>query len=281
MTSPLPRVLVHGGTGTQGSAVAAHLRAAGAGVVPLSRSGATPADLDDAGSLERAYAGAAAVVVTLPLVFAPGRAEEQAENVLTALRAAGVPRAVVNVGGPLLPVPVGIPYLDARALLVQGLADAVPTAAVVGPAGPYLENLSAAWSRPRLREGDLAYPLPEQAPVPWLALDDLAAVVAQRLSEDAPAAVTVVSGPEALTGDRAAAQLSEALGRPVRWRTVSSQEYGDLLVPHLGEQAGRGVAGFYAAPPPGAPALPAVEGAATVTGTTTLARWAAAQAWEG
>lgn len=278
MTSPALRVLVHGGTGTQGGALAGHLRSSGLDVVPVSRTGPTPADLDDAGSLQGAYEGAGAVVVTLPLVFEPGRAEKQADNVLTALRGAGVRRAVLNTGGPLVGVPIGVPYLDARALLAQGLPDAVPTAAVVSPAGPYMENLSAAWSVGPLRDGELAYPLPEQAPVPWLALADLAAVVARLLAEDAPPPVSVVAGPEPLTGDRAAAALAEALGHPVRWRTLGHEEYAERLVPHLGEQAGRGVAGFYAPPPPGAPALPTVDGQ-PVAGTLSLREWASGQSW--
>lgn len=63
------------------------------------------------------------------------------------------------------------------------------------------------------------------------------------------------------------------------FRTVSHTDYGDSMVPHVGEEAGRGVAGFYAAPPPGAPGMPAPDPALVRTGPTTVSAWAARQRW--
>lgn len=286
MTSP-QTVLVHGATGTQGAPVVRRLLADGHHVRALVRTprelpaGVEPVtgDLSDPASLRAAYAGADAVVVQLPLVFSAEHALPQAQAVLDALREAGVARAVLNVGGPMMPGPVGVPYLDARTALAQGLSSAVGTATVVGPAGPYMENLSAAWSAPQVRDGVVAYPLPGEAPVPWLALDDLAAVVAEALVSQAPPATQVLVGPAALTGDEVAKALTAATGREVAWRTVSHETYGDSLVPHIGEEAGRGIAGFYAPPPPGAPGLPAPDPSLLRVGTTTLEVWAARQSW--
>ena len=291
MTSPLTRpvlsVLVHGATGTQGAPVVRRLLADGHRVRALVRREASLpegvdavlGDLDDPASLVRAYTGVDAVVVQLPLVFDPARAEAQAQAVLSALAEAEVSRAVLNVGGPLVPVPVGVPYLDARSALATGLPSAVGVASVVGPAGPYLENLSAAWSAPQVREGTLAYPLPASAAVPWLALDDLADAVAEALVAEAPPARQVLAGPEALTGDQLADAVAAGVGREVVYRTVSHTEYGDRMTPHVGEEAGRGIAGFYAPPPPGAPGLPAPDPSLLRTGRTTVREWAARQRW--
>ncbi|CAA9289752.1 MAG: hypothetical protein AVDCRST_MAG41-4273 [uncultured Corynebacteriales bacterium] len=276
-------LLVHGATGTQGAPVVRRLLADGHTVRALVRrpvplpAGAEPVtgDLADPAALAAAYADVDAVVVQLPLVFGPA-ALDQARAVLAGLEKARPPRVVFNTGGPIVPAPVGIPYLDARVLLTARLREVVERVAVVGPAGPYMENLSAPWSAPVVAAGELRYPLPEPAPVPWLALDDLAAEVADLLTAAEPAPVRVVAGPEALSGDRAAAAVAAALGRPVRWRTVSPQEYGDDLVPHLGEEAGRGIAAFYA-PADGPP--PAPDPALVRTGTTTLRAWAARQTW--
>lgn len=282
-------IVLHGATGTQGRPVLRRLLANGHTVRAAVRHpdradlppGARPvvADLLDGDALAKAYAGADAVVVQLPLVFAADLAVPQAECVLAALRTAGVPRAVLNVGGPLVPHPVGVPYVDARAVLAAGLPRAVPTATVVGPVGPYLENLSAPWSAGRVAAGELAYPLPAQAPVPWTALDDLAAVIADVLSSDVPPAVRLVAGPASLTGEQAAAELSAALDRRVRWQTITAEEYGERLTPHLGAEAGAGIAGFYAPPPPGAPPLPAPDPATVHAGVTTLREWAARLDW--
>jgi hypothetical protein len=176
---------------------------------------------------------------------------------------------------------VGVPYLDARSALATGLPSAVGVASVVGPAGPYLENLSAAWSAPQVREGTLAYPLPAAAPVPWLALDDLADAVAEALVAEDPPARQVLAGPEALTGDQLADAVAAGTGHEVVYRTVSHTEYGDRMTPHVGEEAGRGIAGFYAPPPPGAPGLPAPDPSLLRTGRTTVREWAARQPGEG
>ncbi|MEV0202229.1 hypothetical protein [Nonomuraea sp. NPDC050691] len=147
---------------------------------PACPPGAAPvlADLSRPDSLAAAYAGAAAVVVQLPLVFAADAAMPQAEAVLDALKTARVPRAVFNAGGPPPAAPIGVPFVDARALLVAELPSVVDVAGVTGPAFTYMENLAAPWSLPRLLTGEIVYPLPAELPVPWLALDDLAAAIA-------------------------------------------------------------------------------------------------------
>lgn len=283
MTTP-QTVLVHGATGTQGAPVVRRLLAQGHTVRALVRhagaalpTGVQPVvgELDDLSSLIAAYDGTDAVVVQLPLVFGPG-AVSQAQNVLDGLTKAAAPRVVFNTGGPIVPAPVGVPYLDARALLTSELARTVGHASIVGPAGPYMENLAAPWSVPHLRTGLVKYPLPAAAPVPWAALDDLAHVIGELLVAPQPAPVQVVVGPESLTGDQVAAVLSEAVGNPVRWETISAEQYGDDLAPHIGEEAARGIAGFYA-PSDGPP--PAPDAAAVRIGVTTLAHWAARQRW--
>jgi uncharacterized protein YbjT (DUF2867 family) len=280
-------VVVHGATGTQGAALVRRLLAAGHQVRAVARR--TPArnphprttpvvaDLLDVDALVVAYAGADAVVVQLPLAFAADTAVPQARAVLDALRKAGVPRAVFNAGTALAAEPVGVPFVDARVMVAAELADAVPCASVVGPASTYMENIAAPWSWPLVREGQLAYPLPAALPNPWLALADLGEAVVDLLSTPVPPPLRVVAGPQALTGDEAAAELGLALERPERWRTVEPAEYERMLAPHLGPEVAAGVAAAYAPPPPSAPRAPAPDPAVVRTGTTTLRDWAARQ----
>jgi uncharacterized protein YbjT (DUF2867 family) len=282
-------VVVHGATGVQGSPVVRRLLAAGHRVraavrdvsAPGLPEGAEPvfADLSVPASLTDAYAGADAVVVQLPLAFAADTAVPQAEAVLAALKGSGVPRAVFNTGGPPAFEPTGVPFLDARALLAAELPGVVDVAAVVGPAFTYMENLAAPWSRPRVAAGEIAYPLPAELPVPWLALDDLAGVIVGLVTDPAPPPLRIVAGPRALTGDEAAAELAAALGREVRWRTVEPDEYERMLAPFTGDEAAAGVAAAYTPPPPGTPPPPAPDPAVIRTGTTTLREWATRQDW--
>ena len=259
-------VVVHGAGGTQGAAIVRRLRAAGHRIRAVGRNprvDADPAvepvraDLLDLESLVAAYTGAAAVVVQLPLDFTDD-AVHKAGTVLAALEKAAVPRAVFNTAAGLPPSePVGFPFVDARVRLSTGLARAVGMAAVVGPAGPYLENLAAPWSRPLVLErGEVRYPLPAGAPVPWTAADDLGDAVAGLVGAAAPPAATVVAGPVAVTGPELAEQLAAGIGRPVRWHTIEADDYERMLLPHLGAATAAGVAAAYRhpAPPPG-PAL--------------------------
>ncbi|NHC46731.1 SDR family oxidoreductase [Motilibacter aurantiacus] len=231
---------------------------------------AAPADLLEPDSLVRALDGVQAAVVGLPLEFEAGAARRQAENLLLAVQKTGVGRVVLNTGTPLPPTAVGVPFLDTRRWLADELAASGAVTAVVHPAATYLENLVAPWSLPLLREGVLEYPLPAEAPIPWVAGSDLADVVVELVDAERPARLTVVAGPEDLQGLQLARALSAGMGREVEWQTISPARYEQLLRPHLGERAAAGVAGAYAETGP-PPALP--EDAALVRGRTSATGW--------
>ena len=277
---PAPLVVaVLGASGGQGAPVARRLLREGHRVRAVARrpergpAGCKPvaADLTDAVALESACAGADAVVIHLPLVFGD-RALVMAERVAAAVRRADVPRVVISTGGPLPPGPIGMPYVDARVELVRALDGA----AVVEPFGAYMENLAAPWSAPLVREGVLAYPLPAERPMPWLALADVAERIAAALADGETGRIPM-AGPWPLTGEQAAEALGRGAGRPVHWRSLEPAEYGDLLRPHLGDEAADGVADMYAALAAG-PA-PAPDPARLRVGSSDLESWARAQHW--
>lgn len=281
-------IVVHGATGAQGAPVVRHLLDMGHRVRAAVRNhraslppGAEPvvADLNDTASLAAAYGEADAVVVQLPLVFAADTAVPQAESVLAALHKAGVARAVFNTGGVLADKPVGIPFVDARALMIARLHECAATASVVAPARTYLENLAAPWSAAQVRAGEIAYPLPSDLPVPWLALDDFGAAVAELATVPEPPPLHIVAGPESLTGDQVAAGLSAALRQEVRWKTIRPAEYEQMLAPYLGQEAAAGVAAAYLPPSPGTPLPPAPDPAIVRIAPTTLRDWATRQHW--
>lgn len=280
-------VTVHGATGTQGAAIVRGLLAAGhrvRGVVrtsPALHPDAEPvqADLLEPDSLAAAYTGADAVIVQLPLVFTD-LAVRQAEAVLAGLRKAGVERVVFNTGTVLPPAPIGVPFVDARVLLSAELTRGVEAATVVAPARQYMENLVAPWSAPLVRAGELAYPLPRELPVPWVALDDLGSTVADLIVATTPPPLRIVAGPQALTGDEVAAELSAVLGHAVRWNSISPNAYREMLTPHLGAEAAEGIAAVYTPPPPGAPTAPEPDPSVLETGATELRDWAARQDWQ-
>lgn len=276
MTNAL--IAVHGATGTQGAPVVRHLVAAGYSVRAIARrpaghsAGVEPAaaDLLDTEALARAYAGVHAVVAQLPLIV-DQTAIEQAESVLSALEKAGVERVVFNIGGPVSEHPIGVPFVDARVLLHTRLPDVVATASTVGPVATYQENLAAPWSASLVAQGEVVYPLPAEAPIPWVTTEDVAAVITELIANPAP--VVAVAGPEDLTGPQVAAALSAALERQVSWRTLTPAEFETLLRPHLGDAVAAGMAAGYETPPP------APDPAVIRRGPTTLKQWAARQNW--
>jgi hypothetical protein len=272
-------VVVHTANGSQGAAVARVLRSDGWTVTPLSRTaseGAAGVDLRDLDALSEAHRGADAAVVQLPLVFDPEVIDQQVDNIVRAVATAQVARVVVNTNAPIPPQEIGLPFVDGRVRLAARLRDAVETVSVVAPLFAYMENLQIPSSRDRINGGELAYPVPADYAMPWVATDDLAEVVATVLASPSPPAQQVVAGPEALRGEAAAAQLSEALGHPVRWVTIDHADYEAMLIPHLGAEAGAGIASFYAAPP--ADADPSAT-PGLVHGRTTLGSWASSQRW--
>src|SRR5687767_13817279 len=174
-------IAVHGATGAQGAPVATLLTTSGHRVRRLSRS--SGADLLDRASLRAAYDGADAVVLQLPLVY-DERALQMGENAARAAEAAGVPHLVINTGGLVPPEPIGVPFLDARVLAAA--AD-VPRVTVLQPATTYMENLSAPWAADRIaRDGVVAYPLPAEAPVRWVATSFFAVAIERAILRSFP-----------------------------------------------------------------------------------------------
>src|SRR5688500_7832624 len=172
-------IAVHGATGSQGAPVATLLTTSGHRVRPLIR--ASGADLLDRASLRAAYDGVDAVVLQLPLVY-DERALQMGENAARAAEAAGVPHLVINTGGLVPPEPIGVPFLDARVLAAA--AD-VPRVTLLQPATTYMENLSAPWAANRIaRDGVVAYPVPAEAPVCWVATADVAVAIERAIERE-------------------------------------------------------------------------------------------------
>jgi uncharacterized protein YbjT (DUF2867 family) len=267
-------IAVHGATGSQGVPVAALLTAAGHAVRPATRS--TGADLEDRASLEAAYTGVDAVVLQLPLVY-DERALAMADNAARAAETAGVRHLVINTGAALPPVPIGVPYLDARH---RAAAADVPLVTVLQPTS-YLENLSSPWSAARVaRDGVIAYPRPADVPVSWVSAEDVAVAVERALA-GAVAGSYALPGP-VLTGHELAAAVGDALGRPVRFETISPEAFGDLLRPHLGDHAADGTAAVYrllAEMPPAPAPDPAPARAALGWAPSDVGTWARGVAW--
>ena len=283
-------VAVHGPTGAQGRAVIGQLLAAGHRARAVARTSdprrlpagveTAAADASDVDALTEAYTGADAAVLVLPGGAPDHAAVAQADAILSALARAGVRSAVFNAGGAIWTHPPAIPFLQARSRLGAGLPAAVSRATVVAPVGGLMENFSEQWVVERLRRtGELVQSSPAEAITRPVAMADVATAAVEALSADAPPARILVQGPGEHTGTEIAQAIGAHLGVPVRWTTVSGQEYLRGVAEGLGTQYAANIGSLYGGgvqiDPPDAP--PA--GTAHVTGTTSMHTWITSQAW--
>ena len=222
-------IAVHGATGSQGAPVAARLSAAGHTVRPLSR--ATGVDLFD-----RGVAGGG--------VRRRGRRRPPAAAALRRARAARSPRTprappstagiehlVINAGTPRCPPePIGVPFLDARH--PRRRRGRCPRVTVLQPT-LYLENLSAAVVDGPA-DGVVAYPLPGDVPVPWVATADVAIAVERAIARDVVGWFALPGVPAPAT--KSPARSARAIGRPACCgRPCTPDEFADRTRPHRGD----------------------------------------------
>ena len=216
------------------------LEAAGAEIVA--------ADLDDAASLDRAFAGAHGVyaVTNFWEHMSPERELAQAAAIAQATKRAGVAhvvwstledtRRILPLDDPRLPVLGGhynVPHLDAK-----GEADAVfaheaaPTSYLV--TSFYWDNFIGFGMGPKPNEkGDLILGLPlGGVPLPGISAEDIGrcAYGVFRRGPEAAGTRFGIAG-EILTGDQMAAGLTQALGRTVTFYDVPFDTYRSFGFP--------------------------------------------------
>jgi uncharacterized protein YbjT (DUF2867 family) len=249
------KVLVYGGTGSQGGAVVRTLLKQGHEAKILTRSpekavemaalGAEVAigDMNDLTNLQKASEGIDAVALTITFVVADcEQAFSYARNAIDAAKAAGVKLVVYNTSGPVLPERIGNPGYDVRHEVIHYLKGSELPYIVLQPT-LYLENLLGPWTLPGLIENDrLAYPIAADQPVGWLATEDLASLMVAALErpELAPAHF-VISGEKNVTGEELAAHFSQALSRQITYQPLSLEAFAVTIERLFGPGAGEGV----------------------------------------
>ena len=253
------RVLAFGTAGAQGSGVVPAAAGRGVQVVRATTrperaaawrdagEQAAVADLTDPDSVVAAARDVDAVVLHLPVSAGRPDDREGVVRSVAELRRAGRPVAV-NVGAPV--PPAGAPDVFGTGEIAARLRDT--GAAVLTPTA-YLENHAAPWAVGPVRAGELLYPRPAADRLAWIAAGDLGAAALAALAAGVEGELVALAGPQVLSFDELAAELSAGLGRAVAFRRVTPAEYGDLLRPVLGPEAAAGVEAAYSAMPEASP----------------------------
>jgi uncharacterized protein YbjT (DUF2867 family) len=214
-----PLTLVVGGTGKTGRRVADRLLAAGHPVRIGSRSAPTPFFWEDPSTWEATLGGVQRAYVSYyPDIAFPGAKERVAEFAGLARRA-GVERLVLLSGR-------GEPEAQAAEELLLG--SGVDVAVV--RCSFFAQNFSEHFLLGPVLDGAIALPAGEVAE-PIVDADDIADVAVAALTEPGHGGrVFELTGPRLLTFHDAAADLSAACGRTIRYIPVTPDEYVDAAV---------------------------------------------------
>ncbi|AQZ61469.1 unnamed protein product [[Actinomadura] parvosata subsp. kistnae] len=219
-------ILVTGATGKTGRRVVRRLRAQGLPVRAAARGGEHAFDWADPGTWDAALRGvrAAYIVQVDGTKLVRPFVERAARH--------GV-RRVVLASGRGIDLPG---YANDRDGVLEGLLDSEAAVRESGlewtitRPGWFAQNFSEGFFADAVRAGELRLPAGDGA-ASFVDAEDIAAVVAAALTGDGHAGqVYELSGPEAVTLTEAAATISEATGRKLRYVPISPREYVAELV---------------------------------------------------
>lgn len=213
--------LVLGGTGKTGSRVAERLRSRGLPVRVASRSGTPAFDWAARATWPAVLAGVDALYLSyFPDLAVPGAADDVSR--LCALAHESGVRRIVLLSG-------------------RGESGVLPSEQAVRECGIAFTILRCAFFNQNFSEGHLV-PLPNgeiafpagDVGEPFVDADDIADVAVAALTDDAHAGKTFeLTGPRLLTFAEAASEIAQACGRPIRYVSVSPEEYREALRAHV------------------------------------------------
>ncbi len=232
MTEP---ILIIGATGKTGRRVASRLTAQGLPIKAASRTGQTRFEWSDKSTWAPALDGAGAAYITYyPDLAFPGAAETVEEFAKLAV-ASGVKRLVLLSGRGEEGAQ------DAEWRVRNSGADYTLVRAAF-----FNQNFSETFAE-TVQHGVLAMPGGDTVE-PFLDAEDIADVVVAALTDDKHIGeLYELTGPRLMTLADAAADLSDAMGRPLRYVPVTAAEYAEgLIVSGLPAEVAAPVAGLIA-----------------------------------
>ncbi len=232
------RVIVLGAPADQGIPLVQSLQAGGyivtAGVRRADALAASPfpdlpyvtADITDPVVLAQAFAGQDALAMHLPFEFDRGIAASYGRNIAQAAKAAGLKKIVFNTSCFIADHDLDLTAHDGRRDIEQSLLETGIPCVLIEPV-VFMNNMIRVWSKPSIvNRGVFAYSAAPDLKVSWICLDDVAAYMVAALGTDAADGKHVaVGGPEALVGDEVAARLTAVLGKPVRFQSITPDEF--------------------------------------------------------
>ena len=257
-TSPKLRVLVYGATGSQAQTVPTHLLRAGHQPYVVTRSADKAAhhakagaivvegDMSNADRLRELSEGMDAVSLLIPFFANPFEVADYGRQAIDAAKAAGAKLLVWNTSGAIQPIRTGDPSIDVGIDVRDYLQESGLPHIVLQPS-MYLENLLGPWTAPFVaNENRVAYPVPADMPVSWIASDDVSALVAAALQRpDLTGNNWPISGLENPDGSVLARAFSEGLGRELTYYAMPPRDFWAIMNGLFRPGAGDAAAAVY------------------------------------
>ena len=251
------KVLVYGGTGVQGGAVAQALLKRQHEVYVLSRDGEKGKELEKAGativlgntndlnSLVKASQGMDAIALMTPL-FTDVNPALSAENAIKAAQVAEVNFIVWNTSAQAPDEETGNPLMDHQKRTTKLLEESGLRYIKLVPS-IYAENLLGPYTAPFVaKENKLTYPAPKEMKINWLPMVDLGRITAIALEKPELSGKTFsIGSTERLDGEGLAKAFSEGLGKSIQYEVMAPAQFGKILNDTFGPGAGDAVAKDY------------------------------------
>ena len=218
--------LVLGGTGKTGRRVAQRLEVRGLPVRIGSRSGEPPFDWEDRSTWTPALRDVGSVYVSFyPDLAVPGSVEAVRSFAKLAVEN-GVRRLVLLSGR-------GEPEAERAELALREVVDAKAGAEwTILRSTWFMQNFSEDYMLEHVLSGEIRLPAGD-VPTPFLDADDIADVAVAALTEEGHAGqLYELTGPRSLTFAEAAAEISKATGREIRYEPVSLEEHAAEATEH-------------------------------------------------
>ena len=238
----MKRILVIGATGDQGHPLLFRLIAAGMTPVaalrnPKALAGTEfehvetiAADLFDSQSMIAAAQGMDGIAVHLPFVFDREIASQMGQNIAAAGKANGVGKIVFHTSCHVEDHDIDNPAHDGRRAIEAAIA-ASGCGHVFLESRVFMDNMIRSWNKPSIvTKGIFAYPADPGLRISWICLDDVAAFMVEALERsDLPSGRYKIGGPEALVGDEVAAILGKVAGKPIRFQSLTPDEFASAM----------------------------------------------------
>lgn len=218
---------------------AAALHADGAEVVS--------ADLDseDLTNLEQAHKDVEFVVFTLPSGSTSPRVAQGRRAVECIRRTKSIRGVIFN---PSVQYPRHIeelpPFAATREVEGDLRRSAIPFS-VVRPTF-YLQNLLLPYAAMSIAMRDtLVYPVAEQRPLAWVAVEDIARLIAHLIRSEAMGVSVEAGGRRTLTGTELAERFSQGLGRRIRYQSLGLDEFEAAIDAAVGPGVGKRISAIF------------------------------------